>query len=424
MNKSLDVKLHPAQLQILNSKARFKVVAAGRRFGKSHLACWLCIIFGLQSNKGDVFYVAPTFQQAKDVVWDVFKQLIPLGGGIAAAYHENTGVITLVNGRKIHLKGSDRPDTLRGVGLSFVVIDEYASMKPSVWEQVLLPTLADNKGHMLAIGTPAGRNHFYDLYNEASSGNDPDWEAWHFTSYDNPFLDPKEIDRAKKSMSSTSFKQEFEASFEAAASDLFKPEWFKVLEEEPEEGDWFMAVDLCGFTDVNKESGNRNKRLDEHALVLAKCSYNGWWVKTIEHGRWDVRETAVRILKLARSEHCKIIGIERGSLKNSVLPYLTELQIRTGYHCRIVDTTHGNKAKTERIVWSLQGRMEHGRIKFNRGPWNTLLLDQMLQFPDPKTHDDLLDALSYIDQVTVFGPDATEPDPADDYEVLDPIAGY
>lgn len=421
---SLDVRLHPAQLDIFNSPARFKVVAAGRRFGKSYLACWLCVIGALNGNE-DVFYVAPTFQQAKDVAWGIFKQIIPLGGGVATAFHENTGVITLVNGRRIHLKGSDRPDTLRGVGLSFVVIDEYASMKPSVWEQILRPTLIGSKGSMLAIGTPAGRNHFYELYNFAESGKDPDWEAWHFTSYDNPFMDPDEIDKARDSMSSFAFKQEFEASFEAAASDLFKPEWFIVQEEEPEEGDWYIAVDLCGFTDLIKEQSNKSKHLDEHAIVVAKCSYRGWWIKEIIHGRWGVRETAVRILKAARSVHCKNVGMERGSLKNAVLPYLIELQIRTGYHVRMIDCTHGNQKKTERIVWALQGRLEHGRIKFNRGVWNNLFLDQMLQFPDPKTHDDLLDALAYLDQIVVFGPDASSSnDDEESFQMLDPIAGY
>ena len=421
---SLNVSLHPAQLEIFNSKARFKVVAAGRRFGKSHLACWLCIIFALRSNKGDVFYVAPTFQQAKDVAWDVFKRLIPKGEGVAEDYHENTGVIKLVNGRKIHLKGSDRPDTLRGVGLAFCVIDEYASMKPSVWEQVIRPALADHKGSMLAIGTPAGRNHFYDLYNYASSGQDPHWEAWHFTSYDNPFLDPAEVDAAKASMSSFAFKQEFEASFEAAASDIFDPAWFKILEEEPEDGEWFVSVDLCGFTDVAKEQSSKNKHLDEHAIVIAKCSYRGWWIKDIQHGRWDVRETAIRILNAARSVHTKTVGIEKGSLKNAVSPYLAEQQIRTGYHVRLVDVTHGNQKKTERIVWSLQGRMEKGQIWFNRGPWNTVLFDQMMQFPDPKTHDDLVDALAYLDQVVIFGPDDSRSEISDEYEVLDPISGY
>lgn len=421
---SLNVSLHPAQLDIFNSKARFKVVAAGRRFGKSHLACWLCIIFALRSTKGDVFYVAPTFQQAKDVAWDVFKLLIPKGGGVAEDYHENTGVIKLVNGRKIHLKGSDRPDTLRGVGLSFCVIDEYASMKPSVWEQVIRPTLADCKGHMLAIGTPAGRNHFYELYNYACEGTDPDWEAWHYTSYDNPFLDPKEIDAAKSSMSSFAFKQEFEASFEASASDIFKPEWFKILEEEPSDGEWYVSVDLCGFTDVNKEQSSKKKHLDEHAIVIAKCSYRGWWIKEIQHGRWDVRETALKILNAARSVGCKTVGVEKGSLKNAVSPYLAELQVRTGYYVRLIDTTHGNQKKTERIVWALQGRMEKGSVWFNRGPWNSLLFDQLMQFPDTKTHDDLVDALAYLDQVVTFGPDDERSQQTDDYEVLDPIAGY
>jgi predicted phage terminase large subunit-like protein len=419
----LDVKLHPAQLEIYNSKARFKVVAAGRRFGKSYLACWLCVIFALR-GKEDVFYVAPTFQQAKDVAWQVFKEIIPAGGGVATDYHENTGVIKLVNGRRIHLKGSDRPDTLRGVGLSFVVVDEYASMKPSVWEQVLRPTLIGSKGHMLAIGTPAGRNHFYDLYQAAASGKDPEWEAWHFTSYDNPFMDADEIDKAKANMSTFAFKQEFEASFEAAASDLFKPEWFKVVEDEPDDGEWYISVDLAGFADVAKEKGNKSQHLDEHAIVVAKCNYRGWWIKEIIHGRWDIRETAVRILKAARSVHCKTVGIEKGSLKNAVLPYLTELQIRNGYHIRCVDTTHGNRKKTERIVWSLQGRLEHGRITFNRGPWNSQFIDQMLQFPDPKTHDDLLDAVSYLDQVVVFGPDDQRVDDYDPFEIYDDVAGY
>lgn len=421
---ALNVSLHPSQLAIFNSKARFKVVAAGRRFGKSYLACWLCVIFALRSDKADVFYVAPTFQQAKDVAWDVFKRIIPLGEGVATAYHENTGVITLVNGRKIHLKGSDRPDTLRGVGLAFCVIDEYASMKPMVWEQILRPALADHKGHMLAIGTPAGRNHFYELFNYASSGVDQQWEAWHFTSYDNPFLDPVEIDAAKASMSSFAFKQEFEASFEAAASDIFKPEWFLIEENEPDDGDWFISVDLCGFKDLTDEAKNKSKHLDEHAIVIGKCSYRGWWIKEIQHGRWDVRETALRILNAARSVGSKTIGIEKGSLKNAVLPYLAELQIRTGYHVRLVDVTHGNQKKTERIVWSLQGRMEKGLIKFNRGHWNSLLFDQMMQFPDPKTHDDLVDALAYMDQVVVFGPDDSRTEWGDDIEIIDPIAGY
>lgn len=415
---SLNVKLHPAQMQILNSRKRFKVVAAGRRFGKSRLAAWLLLIMALQSTEKDVFYIAPTFQQAKDILWGMLKEL---GNEVITSAHENTAVLTLVNGRKIYLKGSDRPDTLRGVGLFFAVIDEYADMKPFVWEQIIRPALADVKGSALFIGTPKGRNHFFDLYEYADSGEDPDWEAFHFTSYDNPFLDPAEIEAAKKSMSSFAFRQEFMSSFEAAASDIFKPEWIKYSTEEPEEGSYFIAVDLAGFEDVMKQQGNKKSRLDETAIAIVKVDTSGWWVKEIQHGRWDVRECAVRILKAARDVRATIIGIEKGSLKNAVSPYLLDLMKRLGFFPRIEDVTHGNQKKTDRIVWSLQGRFEHGRITLNKGDWNERFVEQLLNFPDSKVHDDLIDALSYIDQIAITSYYSEAE--VGDYEVFDETTG-
>ena len=215
----LNVDLHPAQLEIFNSDKRFKVVAAGRRFGKSRLAAWILLIKALQSNDKDVFYIGPTFQQAKDIMWLMLKEL---GVDLIDSAHENTAVLTLINGRRIYLKGSDRPDTLRGVGLSYVVLDEYASMKPVVWEQIIRPTLADVRGGALFIGTPAGKNHFYDLYIEASKDEGGEWEAFQFNSKDNPYIPDEEIEAARRSMSSMSFRQEFEASFETFTGGIFK----------------------------------------------------------------------------------------------------------------------------------------------------------------------------------------------------------
>jgi hypothetical protein len=175
----LKVKLHEKQLEIFNDNHRFKVVAAGRRFGKSRLAAWLLLIEALKSKNKDVFYVAPTYQQAKDIMWGVLKEL---GHEIIATAHENTSVLTLVNGRKIYLKGADRPDTLRGVGLAFLVVDEYADIKPNVWEQILRPALADVQGGAVFIGTPKGRNHFYEMFKYAEGGKDEQWNAFHYTS--------------------------------------------------------------------------------------------------------------------------------------------------------------------------------------------------------------------------------------------------
>lgn len=415
----LNVKLHKAQLEIFNDPHRFKVVAAGRRFGKSRLAAWILLIKALQSPEKDVFYVAPTFQQAKDIMWAMLKEL---GHEVIVAAHENTGVLTLVNGRKIALKGSDRPDTLRGVGLYYVVIDEYASMKSQVWEQILRPALADVKGGALFIGTPAGRNHFWDLYKYAEEEDDDDWSAFHFTSYDNPFIEASEIEAAKKTLSSFAFRQEFMSSFEASASDIFKEAWIKYDKEEPKEGDYYMAVDLAGFADVAKEQGNKKQRLDQSALALAKVNNSGWWVKDIQFGRWDVRETAVRILKMAKDNQVRVIGIEKGALANAIMPYMLDIMKRVGFFPRIESVTHGNKKKTDRIVWSLQGRFEHGRITLNKGDWNSTFVDELLQFPDPRTHDDLIDALSYLDQVAVT---VYLKEIEDEYECMDgEVSGY
>lgn len=417
---TLNVSLHKAQLEIFKSKARFKVVAAGRRFGKTRLAAWQLLIWALNNEHKDkpVFYVAPTFQQAKDVIWAMIKEL---GHVVIDKTHENTGVITLINGSTIALKGSDRPDTLRGVGLAGCVIDEYADMKPFVFEQIIRPALADLKAPVLFIGTPKGRNHFWDIYKYADEGNDEEWTAFHYTSFDNPYLDKEEVERSRKTMSSFAFRQEFMASFEAASSEIFKEEWLKIDSEEPEEGEYFIAVDLAGFAEVASQTGNKAKRLDETAIAIVKVHPKGWWVKEIQHGRWDIRECAVRILNAARQHKALVVGIEAGALKNAVMPYLMDIQKRVGFFIRIEELRHGNRRKTDRIVWSLQGRLEHGRLVLNKGEWNYPFCDQLFLFPDTKTHDDMVDALSYIDQIaTTFYQREIE----DEFEVFDEAVGY
>ena len=183
-------------------------------------------------------------------------------------------------------------------------------------------------------------------------------------------LDPAEIEAAKGSMSSFAFRQEFMASFEAAQSDVFKHDWIKISDEEPDEGSYFMTVDLCGFTDISQTTKSKNSRLDETAIAVVKVNTRGWWVADILHGRWDVRETAVRILKTAKDYNVTCLGIEKGALKNAVMPYMHDIMRRTGFFPRIDELTHGNKKKVDRIVWSLQGRFEHGRIVLNEGSWN------------------------------------------------------
>jgi predicted phage terminase large subunit-like protein len=414
----LNVQLLPWQQEVFADETRFKVVAAGRRTGKSRLAAWLLIINALDARPGQVFYVAPTQGQARDIMW---QTLLELGSPVISGSHINNLQIKLVNGATISLKGADRPETMRGVSLKFLVMDEYADMKPDVWEQILRPALADQKGHAMFIGTPMGRNHFYDLYKYAEMSDDPTYAGYHFTSYDNPLLDPEEIDVAKKSMSSYAFRQEFMASFEARGSEMFREDWVK-FDETPEEGDYYIAVDLAGFEQVGKVK-SKNSRLDDTAIAVVKVSERGWHVENIIAGRWDLNETANKIFQAVRDYRPLSVGIERGIAKQAVMSPLMDLQKRYGQFFRIEELTHGNKKKTDRIMWALQGRFENGYITLSKAEWNIKFLDQLFQFPDSLTHDDLIDALAYVDQLAnvPYGIGDLE---FDEPEILDVIAGY
>jgi phage terminase large subunit-like protein len=420
----INVSLHDAQMEIFKSEARFKVISAGRRFGKSRLAAWVLLIKALQSKSKDVFYVGPTFQQSKDIMWGMLKEL---GRDVIKAAHENTAVLTLINDRKIYLKGSDRPDTLRGVGLEYVVLDEYASMKPEVWEMILRPTLADVKGGAMFIGTPAGKNHFYKLFMEAQ-GEDSDWEAFQYNSTDNPLLDPKEIHAAKSSMSTQAFRQEFEATFESFSGGIFKEEWIKYVDDEADFkentiGHYVVSVDPAGFEAASKDRGLKSSKLDETAISVVKIVGDEWLVKDIYHGRWGIKETANRILNAAMDCEASSVGIEAGALKNAIMPYLEDEMRTKGRWVNITDVTHGGKRKIDRITWSLQGRLEHGKIKFRKAEWNEHFISQMMDFPSPLSHDDLLDSLAYIDQVSVADY-AGSIELEEDWEPMDAVAGY
>ena len=413
----LNIQLLDWQKKVWSDNTRFKIVAAGRRTGKSRLAAWMLIVNALQADRGHVFYVAPTQGQARDIMW---QTLLELAHPVVSNAHINNLQIKLVNGATISLKGADRPETMRGVSLKFLVMDEYADMKPEVFEQILRPALADQKGAALFIGTPMGRNHFYALYKYAELEDDESYTAWHFTSYDNELLDPDEIDLAKKSMSSYAFRQEFMASFEARGSEMFKEEWVK-FGETPEIGDYYISIDLAGFEDVSKKR-TKNSKLDESAIAVVKVNENGWHLENIIYGRWDLAETARKIFEVVRDYRPISVGIERGISKQAVMSPLMDLMKQRGRFFVVEELTHGNRKKTDRIMWALQGRFENGQITLGQGEWNSRFMDQLFQFPDPLTHDDLVDAFAYTDQLAkvAYSYDFE----IDDLEVLDAVTGY
>jgi len=442
MASTLNVSLHPGQIAIYNSPARFKCVAAGRRFGKSHYgACVLGIeALRMENDRGynltvehGVYYIAPTFDQAKRVMWPKLRGILGYAadGGFIVKENVNDGWIELISGRRIYIKGADNPDSLRGIGLSFVVLDEYADMKPDVWDLIIRPALADVEGGALFIGTPKGKNHFYKLFMNALEKPRPllmpadepnpweDWEAFHFKSLDNPFLKKAELRSIEAGTESRDIiRQELEASFVSGAGKILKPEWLPIVKGIPQHalGQWIITVDLAGF-------GTKGNRNDDSVICVTNVSEDGWYVKDMIHGQWDVRETALRIVKTAsRYEGCQL-GIEKGVLLNGVAPYLEDYMREFNRYIAVQPLSHGNSKKLDRIAWALQGRAQRGLIKLVAGDWNQWFLDQCADLGDPLSHDDGPDALAYVDQlasVSYIDPE----DFGEEWAPLDLDSGY
>jgi hypothetical protein len=417
---NIDLSLTPWQQEVYGDSARFKCVAAGRRCGKSHLAAIALIAAALNGKPGKVFYVAPTQGMARDIMWD---KIYELAGEIIEGANVNNLTITLAGGNTIYLKGADRPDTLRGVSLKYLVLDELAFMKPDVWESILRPALSDQKGHALFIGTPEGRNHFYDMWMGAYSGTMKDWAAWQYTSRDNPFMDPEEINHAEATLPRWAFNQEYMASFDAQGSEFFDPEGFVYYDEKPREkpGDYYIACDLAGF---ETDRGNKSKRRDNSAIAIVFVDDSGvWWIEDVQYGRWTLDETAERIFKAVEHYRPPSVGIEKGIAQQAVMGPLSDLMRRTARTFRVELLSHGNQKKQDRILWALQGRFEHKQVRLKHGDWNMAFVDEAAAFPSQLVHDDLLDAVSYIDQMAIV-PYGYGGDMQDDFSYMDSVAGY
>ena len=159
------------------------------------------------SPESNIWYVAPTYRAAKDIAWNMLKESVHKSNIMKV--NESELSIKLVNGSTISLKGAEKPDNLRGRSLDMVICDEFADMRPETWYEVLRASLADRKGSALFIGTPKGRNHFYDLWTQDLD----DWSSFQYTTIEGGNVDQEEIDAAKRDLDERTFKQEFEAAF-------------------------------------------------------------------------------------------------------------------------------------------------------------------------------------------------------------------
>ena len=207
------MKITPTTEKILADPHKFKVVVAGRRFGKTYLSItWL--LAGMLKPGERRWIVMPTYRQGKLVAMPILRKIVRNFPNVRI---NESDMSFSVSGAEIAIKGAEDPSKLRGSHLDKVVLDEYAYMKSHAWEEVIYPMMTTNpNSKALFIGTPDGFNNgFYDLFLKGQGG-DPDWKSWQFKTIDGGWVPKEEVERAKRNMDERLYQQEFEASFESA----------------------------------------------------------------------------------------------------------------------------------------------------------------------------------------------------------------
>ena len=203
------MRLTTPQREILDSPARFKIIAAGRRFGKSYASIAALAQNARFPNK-KCLYIAPSYRMGKQIIWDDLKAMLREKKWIRKV-NESELTITLINGSQIMIRSADNPDSIRGIGVDFVVIDEAADIPKlnDTWKAVIRPTLSDREGSAMIIGSPKGRNFFYDMWNTI----DPAWQSWQFTTLQGGNVSEEELESAKRDLDEKTFKQEYMAEW-------------------------------------------------------------------------------------------------------------------------------------------------------------------------------------------------------------------
>jgi predicted phage terminase large subunit-like protein len=369
--------LHPAQLAIHQSKARYKVVAAGRRFGKTRLGVTECVKIAVEG--GHAWWVAPAYPTGL-IGWRLMKTL---GAQIPSTLPRETELMMhFAGGGWVQVKSADKPPALRGEGLDLVVVDETAHIPkfPEAWEQSLRPALSDREGDALFISTPKGFNHFWELYKRAET--DESWAAFQFPTSTNPYIAAEEIEEAKRQLPSLIFRQEYGAEFVQLAGALFRREWFHVIEKAPQNIEYVRFWDLAASTKTSADYtvGAKVGLTRKGLLVIADVARGRWeWPDAVK----VIGQTAL-MDGVGVKQGIEVAGVQRGM--HQILMREPSL-VRVGFWP--VEVTADKLARCN--PWL--ARAEQGMVAFVRGSWNQHALDEICGFPEVD-HDDVVDAIS------------------------------
>lgn len=415
--------LHPGQRTVYDDSHRFRVIATGRRWGKSYLACAYLISAALEDERAgrdlkrfDAYYIAPTYSQASDISYRLIEELAD--PWIDRAYPSRL-TFNLINGRKIVLKGSDRFDRLRGVGLSDVVLDEYATMRPEAWSYVIQPTLTDLAPHSRAmfIGSPERRNHFYDLYRYARDSGDPEWSAWQFTTADSPLISADEIKSRRRSMSTHVFRQEYLAEFgDDGDRPLDASKLIESADRDHRARDLIIiGVSLQSYTPLPAEEAWAES--DCTSILVGRVRSNAVHILRIDHERYSVIALCRRLIALTRlydpqsiimsADDCAVLtaALEREELASG---YVVPVETREAESLEV---------STSRITMAIQPLLARNKLS---SVSTDALRTQIERWPDDMSQASLLGPLSWICEEAR---DSEPPDDVYEWEPLDRVVG-
>lgn len=243
----IDAKPHPGQRAVHSHAARFKILAAGRRWGKTRLGVHECL--DVASRGGRAWWVAPSYKMS-EVGW---RPLRRMASKIGAEIRKVDRIVELPNGGSVQVRSADDPDSLRGEGLDFVVLDECAFMKERAWTEAIRPALSDRQGKALFISTPKGRNFFWRLY-QAGIASGEEWMSFRYATRDNPYIPEAEIDAAKANLPERVYLQEYEAEFIDDAGGVFRGVMAAATADEQtariDGHEYIFGVDWARFNDA------------------------------------------------------------------------------------------------------------------------------------------------------------------------------
>jgi len=381
--------LHEAQQTVKDDEARWKILCAGRRFGKSRLGVQLCLEQALDG--GRVWWVAPTFAIAR-VGWrDVVAA--------ASEFPKDAGVniklgdmeVTFPSGGSISVKSADNPQRLRGEGLNYLVMDEAAFVREETWTEVLRPTLTENKGEALFISTPIGMdNWFYHLWEKAETAED--WARFQYPTVSNPIIDPAEVESAREDLGELVFAQEYLAEFISEGAQIFRSSWFNYFKQgvgtiwadgkkyKESELQRFATVDLAVST---KESADYT--------VISVFGYHSeddkLFMLDMFRDRVEAPDIVPQIERMVGIHNLEWVGIERAGYQLAIVQFARRQGIK-------IKELRADKDKRSRAL-PLSAKMERGLVYFPKdADWVSEVERELLTFPIG-VHDDIVDTLAY-----------------------------